>query len=179
MRENMILRNIGHGKRQQGMTLLEVMVAVMILGFGLLGLGVMQSKNIALNQSAYYRSIAADLGNDLADRIHAIRTPFLVDAGAEIMPSKPPDFSKCIQTGAGTVNCGAQVAARAGNEDLVRTEMIEWNSILREQLPNGTYTLTPADSSAAGNFRYTLAITWLDNRQDKDNPNTSFSVVIE
>lgn len=166
-------------KQQQGMTLLEVMVAVVILAFGVLGLAGMQSKTIAMNQSAYYRSIVTDLGNDLSDRIRAIRTPFRVTSGATIAPGKPPDFSKCVYSPS-TPNspiCSDQDNDRNAYQALVNSEMAEWVPVLRAQLPNATYTLVQVVSASPDYLRYTLTITWLDNRQD--NTNTSFSVVIE
>jgi type IV pilus assembly protein PilV len=166
-------------QQQHGVSLIEVMVAVVILGFGVLGLAGMQSRSIAMNQSTYYRSIAADAANDLAGRIRAVRTPFMVNAAANPQPAKPPDFSKCVynSTSPSTPTCGNQDTDRNAYQTLVNSEMGEWVSSLRTQLPSASYTLTQVASSSPDYFRYTLTITWLDNRQD--NSNTSFSVVIE
>lgn len=163
-------------QHQDGMTLLEVMIAVAIMGFGLLGLGILQAKSIAQGQSSYFRGIAADLGNDLADRIRAVRTPFMVSTDATAKPGKPPDFSKCTQSGA-TVACANQEADRNTYQTLVGTEMQTWLDALRAQLPNATYTLVRATSASDDYFRYTLTITWLDDRTNGSN--TSYSVVIE
>ena len=166
-------------KHNRGMTLLEVMVAVVILAFGLLGLAGMQAQSMAMNQSAYYRSIATDLGNDLSDRIRAIRTPFRVTSGAVVVPGKPPDFSKCSYDAAAptTPNCANQELDRNTYQTLVNSEMNQWVGVLRAQLPNATYTLAQVASTSTDYLRYTLTITWLDNR--KANTNTSFAVVIE
>jgi type IV pilus assembly protein PilV len=158
------------------MTLLEVMIAVIILGFGLLGLGVLQAKSIAMGQSSYFRSIAADMGNDLADRIRAQRTPFMVSTDATVTPKKPPDFAKCTQSTA-TVTCVTQGLDRTTDETFLTSEMQTWLDTLRAQLPNGTYTLAQASSASTDYLRYTLTITWLDNRRDAST--TSYSVVIE
>jgi len=163
-------------QQQGGMTLLEVMVAIIILGFGLLGLGVLQARSITMGQSSYFRSVAVDLGNDLGDRIRAVRTPIMVSSGADPKPGKPPDFSKCTQSDA-TVTCATQETGRTTYQTLVNSEMLDWLTALRAQLPNARYTLTSAASSSTDYFRYTLTITWLDSRQD--NTDTSYSVVIE
>lgn len=161
-------------KRQSGASLLEAMVAMFILGFGMLGLSATQSKNIAMSQSVFYRSIAVDLSNDLGDRIRAIRTPYMVSAGANPAPAKPPDFSKCSPA---PTSCANQDFDRAVYQSLVNSEMIEWNNILKSQLPNASFTLSSTPSSSTDYFRYILTINWLDNR--KDASNTSYSVVIE
>ncbi len=166
-------------KQNRGMTLLEVMIAVVILAFGVLGLAGMQAQSMAMNQSAYYRSIATDLGNDLSDRIRAMRTPFRVTSGATVTPGKPPDFSKCVYNASipDTPTCANQDADRATYQTLVNSEMTEWVGGLRAQLPNASYTLAQVASTSTDYFRYTLTITWLDNR--RDNTDTSFTVVIE
>lgn len=163
-------------KSQRGASLIEVMVAVTILGFGLLGLAAVQTKTTAMNDSGYYRSIAADLGNDLTDRIHAIRTPFMVNAAATPQPSKPPNFANCTILAA-TVSCAAQDTDRADYEAFATSEMTEWAALLQRQLPAATYTLTSAPSNSADYFRYTLTITWLDDRNA--GANSSYSMVIE
>jgi type IV pilus assembly protein PilV len=161
-------------KHQRGATLLEVMVAMFILGFGLLGLSATQAKNIAMNQSVFYRSIAVDLGNDLSDRIRAIRTPYMASATASPTPPRTPDFSKCSPDPA---RCANQDTGRGDYQSLVNSEMVEWKSILNSQLPSASFTLASTASSSSDYFRYVLTITWLDNR--KDNSNSSYSVVIE
>lgn len=160
----------------RGASLIEVMIAVVIIGFGLLGIGGMQAKSIANNQSAYYRSISADLASDLAERIRALRAPVKVTPDASPQPGKPPDFSKCVQN-ADTVNCQNQDADRSSYQALVNSEMLAWLVLTRSQLPSATYTLTQVPSLSTGYFRYTLVITWLDDREN--DLNTSYSLVIE
>lgn len=163
-------------KQQLGASLIEVMIAVTLLGFGLLGLAGVQSRTTALNDSAYYRSIAADLGNDLAERIRAVRTPFMVNASANPQPSKPPDFSKCTILDK-TVSCTAQDADRSLHGAQALAEMTSWAATLQQQLPGATYTLTQAASTSSAYFRYTLTITWLDDRVA--SANSVYRVVIE
>ncbi len=154
-------------------------MAVTILGFGLLGLAGMQTKTVTMNDSAYYRSIAVDLGNDLADRIRAIRTPYMVNVDANPQPPAPPDFSLCTIY-LTTVTCAAQQTSpkdRSTNAALVTTEMREWAALLQKQLPGATYSLVQAASSSTDYFRYTLTITWLDDRGTATN--SSYSMVIE
>lgn len=161
---------------QRGASLIEAMVAVTLLGFGLLGLAGIQTKTTILNDSAYNRSIAADLSSDLADRIRAVRTPFMVNVDANPQPTKPPDFSKCTILGS-TVTCVAQDTGRTTYETLAASEMTEWAALLRKQLPGASYTLIQQGSTSPDYFRYTLTITWLDDRSATTN--TSYSVVIE
>ena len=58
-------------KTQSGFTLLEVMVAIVVLSLGLLGLAGLQAASLRNNQAAYYRGIATQQTYDMADRIRA------------------------------------------------------------------------------------------------------------
>jgi type IV pilus assembly protein PilV len=75
------------------------------------------------------------------------------------------------------VTCAAQETDRNTYQTLVGTEMQSWFTALRAQLPDASFTLTQATSASDDYLRYTLTITWLDDRTN--NSNTSYSVVIE
>lgn len=54
-----------------GFTLLEVLIAVVVLSIGLLGLAGLQTTGLRNNQDAYVRTVATTLANDMADRMRA------------------------------------------------------------------------------------------------------------
>ena len=166
-------------RTQTGVTLIEVLVSVTVLVLGLVGLAALQARTLMMGQSSYYRGIAADLATNLGERIRANRSPFLADTSADVQPAKPPDFSKCAQgtTDPSAVTCTTQDTDRQAYR--VATEMSEWNTLLRSQLPSATYTLTSDTGNYGGHRRYTLIITWLDDRGAESNNNTSYKVVIE
>ncbi|MDD5388419.1 MAG: type IV pilus modification protein PilV [Gallionellaceae bacterium] len=60
--------------RQSGLTLLEIMITVVILSLGLLGLAGLQMTGLKNNRNAYYNTVAAQVGQDLAERIKADQT---------------------------------------------------------------------------------------------------------
>ena len=55
----------------QGFTLIEVLIAVLVLSIGLLGLASLQAASLKNNYGAYMRSQASILANDMADRIRS------------------------------------------------------------------------------------------------------------
>ena len=59
-----------HKHRQKGLTLIEVMVALVILSVGLLGLAGLQLAGIRGSSGSNYRVQAVLAANDLADRMH-------------------------------------------------------------------------------------------------------------
>lgn len=59
--------------KQRGASLLEVLIAVVIISIGLLGLAGLQTSSIKSNHSSYLRSQATILAYDLSDRMRASR----------------------------------------------------------------------------------------------------------
>ena len=60
--------------KQRGFTLLEVMVAMLIVSIGLVGLAGLLITGSKNNQSAYHRSQASWMAYDILDRMRANRT---------------------------------------------------------------------------------------------------------
>ena len=79
--------------RQSGLTLLEVMITVVILSLGLLGLAGLQMTGLKNNRNAYYNTVAAQVAQDLAERIKADQA----GANAKVYDnfSIDADVSKC------------------------------------------------------------------------------------
>lgn len=59
--------------RQQGFSLIEVLIAVLVLGVGLLGFAMLQTTSLRMTQSAGYRTQATNLANELLDQMRASR----------------------------------------------------------------------------------------------------------
>jgi type IV pilus assembly protein PilV len=60
-----------HTSQQRGFTLVEVLIAVLVMAIGLLGLAGLQLTTLQSNQSAYHRSLATMKAMDIADRMIA------------------------------------------------------------------------------------------------------------
>lgn len=59
--------------RQRGFTLIEVLIAVLILGFGLLGMALLQTMNVRFVQSSNFRTQATNLSYELLDQVRVNR----------------------------------------------------------------------------------------------------------
>ena len=130
--------------KNAGFTLIEVLIAMVVLAIGLLGLAGLQVTSLKNNQSAYNRSQATQLAYDLADRMRANV------AGAATYTSG---------TAAAIANCknttGCSPAEMAVND------LFEWNSAISAALPNGgTGTIT------ISGVVYSITISWTENRDD-------------
>ncbi|HEY5971111.1 MAG TPA: type IV pilus modification protein PilV [Pseudoxanthomonas sp.] len=60
-------------QRARGFTLIEVMIAVLVLGIGLLGLAMLQTMSVRFAQSANYRTQATNLAYDMLDQMRVNR----------------------------------------------------------------------------------------------------------
>lgn len=58
-------------KSQAGFTLLETLIAVILLSFGLLGVAGMQMKSQQFNRSAYFETQAIIIAHDMLERMRA------------------------------------------------------------------------------------------------------------
>lgn len=58
-------------KRQSGFSLIEVLVAVLIMAVGILGVAGLQVVSMQMNRAALFRVEALQFGNDMLDRMRA------------------------------------------------------------------------------------------------------------
>jgi len=97
--------------RQDGTTLLEILVSLVVIALGLLGLASLQAVSLKSNNTAYYRSQATILAYDIADRMRANRAAAVNSASYNISFGTPASSSAGV---AGSdVNEWKQTIARA------------------------------------------------------------------
>lgn len=123
---------------QQGATLIEVLIAIVVLSIGLLGMAGLQATSIQSNYSAYYRSQATVLAYDYADRIRANRTTAL---------SMTSDTSFPTSSSTNSVS-GTQFAK----------DKAQWLNMLALTLPDGTGRVE------RNGTLITISIRWTDDR---------------
>lgn len=63
-----------HMQQQRGVSLLEVLIAVLVLSVGMLGVAGLQTANIRNTQSAHQRTMAVLLASSMGERIRANAT---------------------------------------------------------------------------------------------------------
>lgn len=141
-------------EKQRGATLIEVLIAVLILAIGLLGVAGLQITSIQSNHSAYYRTQATVLAEDLADRMRANRTAALGTAYVVNFPTSSSSNS---------------VSGTQAQKDLA-----EWLNSLASTLPEGTGKVERDDTLII------ISVRWNDNRgrikasNDTDTPSETF-----
>src|SRR6185503_5302625 len=92
--------------RQQGFTMVEVLVALVVLAIGLLGIAALYLNSLQAGRTAIYRTEAVALAADLADRVRMNRSA-LAAYGAQFTDTGT-QVAACDTTGGCT---GAELAS--------------------------------------------------------------------
>lgn len=58
---------------QRGFSMIEVLITILIMGFGLLGFAMLQTMSLRYSQNANQRTVATNLATDLLDQMRATR----------------------------------------------------------------------------------------------------------
>lgn len=119
-------------RRQRGVSLIEVLIAVLIFSIGLIGLAGLMGVSTRSNHMAYLRTQVTFLANNMAERMSA--NPRGVWSGAYNNGSYP--------VGAGSVTCGA--GSPCSPADLAVYDQQTWSNQLRTFLPNPTASIVCA-----------------------------------
>lgn len=138
-------------EKQNGFSLLEVLIAIIVLSIGLLGHSKIQALGVRAGADAHLRTEATFLANDMIERMRANRPSVASDYYATI------DYANIDCTGAPAKICSDGAAGSAA--DCTSTEMADedafnWICDVTASLPGGAATV----SSAAGVF--TVAVNW-------------------
>ena len=125
--------------RQSGFTLLEVLVAILVLSIGLLGLAGLMASSIRNNHSAYQRTQATWLAYDMIDRMRVNRANAI---------SSTNNYNIAIG------------AATSGSANLAGVDVTNWKTTLANALPAGDGSVAVNSTSRA----VTVIIQWNDSR---------------
>lgn len=135
----------------RGFTLLEVLVAMLIIAVGVLGITALQFKSLQYNHDAYLRSQINFLAYDIADRMRMNRTN-VADYVGNYTADTVVD-NTCNHTS------GANAAI----------DLACWRNDVDRVLPPGS----TANIAANGNL-YTVSLAWTDRENSTHTVNYTF-----
>lgn len=119
----------------RGMTLVEVMVAVLVLGIGVMGYAALQVRSVRMTEDTYARSQAMAIAQDVIERIRANvdALPTYLAADWDTTSSEPA--ANCVFTAAiPATGCSAANMARSDIDSVRATA--------RNMLPTGSVNVS-------------------------------------
>jgi type IV pilus assembly protein PilV len=137
-----------------GFTLLEILIAIVVLSFGLMGLAGIQAVGIKNTHSANLRTLAIQQAYDMADRMRANADGVIsgqYSALPATLPATIPADPGCISTG-------------CSSSQLRDYDQRLWNLNNSAMLPSGTGGVVLATGATIPNKRYIITVMWDDNR---------------
>lgn len=133
-----------------GFSLVEVLVALLVISIGMLGLAALYVETLRLNRTAIFRTQAVTLASDMAERIRANAggTAGYAGAGAD---------SGC--------NEGAAAAVECTPDQMAAQDLFDWQQSAQTLLPGGTAVIAVAVAAGGAPNVYTLTVTWTEVSQ--------------
>lgn len=155
-----------------GFAMLEVLIAILVVSFGLLGLASLQGTGLRNSHSAYMRSIATQQAYDIADRMRANNVG--TNNGNYNMSSvTAPSDPACITAGCAPAS-------------MAQYDAFQWKTNLALFLPRGQGIVcldsTPNDGTPAAvacdgtGSTYAVKIWWNDEKDPAITPNLKLFV---
>jgi type IV pilus assembly protein PilV len=134
--------------RTRGFTLVEALVALVVLSIGMLGIAALYVESLRAGRTALIRSQAVNLASDMADRIRANRT-----GGASY--AKDVDdagvLSDDCEQGGASASCTP--AIMADHDKAI------WDAEVIQSLPGGTAQIEFTDANPDV---YLITVTWAE-----------------
>lgn len=151
----MIKSNLGtqiypSSSTQAGFTLIEALVAIVVLAIGMLGLSFLQAQGLTFNNSAYARSQSTIAAYDIIDKMRI--NPIAALNGAYDASTAPSSFTDCDVS-----NCDT---AEMANFDLA-----QWYQQMQQDFGGDGQIVFTAPNT------YTITMQWMERRRVRDKQN--------
>lgn len=131
------------GRHATGFTLIEVLVALVVISVGMLGVAVLFADGIRLNRTSLYRTTAVALATDMAERIRSNLNATYDGLG----PGVPG-------------NC--DIGPACTPDQLAKDDWWRWRQSLVTYLPTGTSAEIVKTPAGPGNRldRFDITLSW-------------------
>ena len=138
MTRSMPSRRRSAPRKAHGFTLVEVLIALLVLSIGMLGIAALYLESLHASRSALVRTQAVTLASDIADRIRANRDP------------------------AGIYDCGGTCEAGEGGNAIAVADLNAWRAAVETQLPGGVGSVAFLAGASNTPNAYTVTISWTE-----------------
>ena len=150
-------------QRESGFSLIEVLVALLVLSIGLLGLAMLQIQGLRFTTDSYQRTQATLLAYDLMDRMRANKVG--ADAGAYCLTTAAP-ADPCNTTASPALNNCGDSGGCTTKEALATYDLSKWYQLQASHLSINTTTPSSitresvVTASGTSIWRYTITMRW-------------------
>ncbi len=148
---------IKSNQRQTGFSLVEVLIALIIMSVGMLGIATLFVQSMQAGRTSMFRHQAVTMAGDVADRIRA-----------------NPRAGIAYQ-GVGADNGCVNTANNCSETQMAANDIFLWDAQVGESLPNGDVTVTFDDTATPP--EYTIRIDWDEPGEDPNNP-LNYQIII-
>jgi type IV pilus assembly protein PilV len=148
-----IITEIRADKNQRGFSLVEVLIALIIMSVGMLGIAGLYVQSMQAGRTSLFRHHAVTLAGDVADRIRANPTAGIAYAGIG-------GDNNCVGAG---IDCD--------EVQMAFNDIFLWDQQAAESLPNGGVTINFDDT--VNPPTYTIAVGW-----DEPGEQLDYTIVI-
>ena len=125
-----------------GFSLIEAMVALLVLSIGLLGIAALYVETLRASRTALYRTEAVVQATDLADRMRANRNP------------------------ANAYACGNPCVPANGGNAIADADLADWMNAIAAALPAGSANVAFTAPTATTPAVYLITVNWTEVGQD-------------
>jgi len=144
-------------KKAGGFTLIEVLIAMVIMSVGMLGIAGLYVTSMQAGRTSILRHNAVTLAGDVADRIRAnpraAASYALADTGAP---------SPCVA-----------LATNCTRDEMAANDIYLWSQQARDTMPNGTVAIVFNNGVAPPTYQITVSWT-----EPGESPDPSYSITI-
>jgi type IV pilus assembly protein PilV len=142
------------GSTHRGFTLVEVLVALVVMAVGMLGIAALYVEGLRAGRTSVNRTSAITLAADMADRIQANAA-----AGASYVGAGPGADNSCVN---GNVDCAPPAIAA--------DDWFHWSRDVQRRLPAGANANIVSNALVVGGApvtEYQITLTWPEAGQDQ------------
>jgi len=176
-------------RNQSGFTLIESMVAIVVMAMGLIGIALMQAQGLKFSDGAYSRTQASMLANDIIDRMRVHADSAIAQhaqlrkegvAAAETT-EEIDDYIGAFIIASEAIEADSGLCVYSDNVDpgeLILIEVACWKDAIDKQL-NGTAVIEANNATSIS-----VVISWLDRSTrkadiDENSEKRSLTIVSE
>ena len=148
--------------RQSGFTLIEVLIALLVLAIGLLGMASLTMTSLQNNQSAYQRGQASQLAFDLVERMRS-------NSDQATLGQSPYAATLDTDSTLNNPDCKTKTAGCTPSQQAAQ-DMYEWWANLQGALPGASATITKNNAN-----EYQIVISWTESDSQQRSTSTQTS----